>query len=422
MASQKKVVILGGGFAGLVTARHLVQRGAVGKLCEVTVIDAEPGHLYTPWLYEVATANLMDDEAGDETRKMVELNFKDVPGFKGVRFLHKKIEGIDEKTKQVKLEGKRSVPYDILVVALGAEPNYFGVPGLPENALVLKRAADGSRLQKSMRRVVEKARQGEKQKVVICGAGPNGAEFVGELAHSVRVLENKRYIEQGSVQITLVDAGKEMFTILPESLRTKAIRRFKNLGIDMRPGLRVSEVGKSSLKAFTESGKTEDMVKLSFDVCVWSAGVKVNELVGKLGLPLNDRGRINTDLTFLVQGRENVFAAGDCAAQINPNTGRPDPQSAQVAHYQANYLGENIYLLLKGKPMVPVKLPKIWHFFCALGGESGAGNLWKTKWWGYPAFVLRRLSDLRYMVKLLPWWHGLQWWWRAVWLYRRNDR
>lgn len=422
MAALKKVVILGGGFAGLVTARHLVQRRAVGKLCEVTIIDSQPSHLYTPWLYEVATADLGSQKAMVETRKTVELSFKKLPGFRGVRFIEEEIIGLDEKTKQVKLKGKRQVPFDLLVVALGAEPNYFGVPGLPANALVLKRAADGPRIQAKMRELVIKAREGERQQVVICGAGPNGAEFVGELAHSFQVLEQKGYLQPGGVNIVLVDAGKEMFTILPQPLRSKAVRRFKDLGIEMRPGLRVSEVGKNTLKAFTESGKTEDMVKISFNACIWSAGVKVNTLVESLGLPLNDRGRIVVDLQGLVQGKKYIFAAGDCAAQTNPHTERPDPQSAQVAHYQANYLGENIYRLLKGKSMQNIKLPKMWHFFCALGGEMAAGNFWKTKWWGYPAFVLRRLSDLRYFLKLLPLWFGLKWWWRAVRLYRRNDR
>src|SRR5690349_2310632 len=119
---MQKVVILGGGFAGLVTARHLVKAGVVGKLCEVTVIDASNAHVYTPWLYEAATGALRGETQATKA-KMLEMccfRYAKLPGFQHVRFVKQRIESVDVKTKHVILSGQRHVPYDVLVVTLGA--------------------------------------------------------------------------------------------------------------------------------------------------------------------------------------------------------------------------------------------------------------------------------------------------------------
>ena len=158
-AKRQKVVILGGGLAGLVPARHFVKGGVVEKLCDVTVIDAAAAHVYTPWLYEAATGALRGETSATKSEmiKMASFEYATLPGFKGVRFVQKRIQGVDLVTKQIIVEGKRLIPYDVLVVSLGAEPNYFGVPGLPENALVLKRLDDAQKIHDAIVRLLDKA-------------------------------------------------------------------------------------------------------------------------------------------------------------------------------------------------------------------------------------------------------------------------
>ena len=420
---MKKVVILGGGFAGLITARHLVKSGAVDKLCEVTVIDANAAHVYTPWLYEAATGALRGETQATK-RKMLETAsfvYADLPGFKGVRFLHKRIEGVDLNTRHVVLEGKRQVPYDVLVVTLGAEPNYFGVPGLPENALELKRLSDAEKIHDAVVRLFDVATTSQPKHILIAGAGPNGVEFVSELANSICLLGQHARIQPGSIKITLVDPSPELFTILAPSLRVRAVARLTHLGVDLKPGLRVSEVGPGFVKAFTATGKSQDAISLPADLCIWSAGVKVNSLVTSLPFLKDDRGRVVVENTFMVASHPGVFAAGDCAALINPHTGKADPQSAQVAHYQSHDLAKNILRYLKGKPMKPAHLPKRWAFFSALGGVCAAGTLGGWQFWGYPAFFLRRISDLYYFLFLLPPLRALKVWLVGVRLYHKND-
>ncbi len=421
---MQKVVILGGGFAGLVTARHLVKAGVVGQLCEVTVIDVNDAHVYTPWRYEAATGALRGETEATKVRMLNTAAFvySRLPGFKAVRFVCKRIESVDFATKHILVEGQRQIPYDVLVVALGAEPNYYAVPGLPEHALVLKQLADAHRLHDAIVRLFDQVTPHTSKYIVIVGAGPNGLEFVSELANTLRVLERDRRIPANSIKITLIDPSQTLFTILPLDLRQRAIRRLESLGIELRPGLRVSEVGRGFVRAFTTSGKSDDMLRLPADLCVWSAGVRAHSLVSSWPFAKDERGRIVLEPTYQVVGQAHVFAGGDCAALLNPHTGKADPQSAQVAHYQAHGLAQNLVRYLQGRSLKTARLPKRWAFLTALGGTTAAGTLGGVNLWGYPAFVLRRLSDLYYFMFLLPPVAAVQVWLKGVRLYHKNDR
>lgn len=420
---MKRVVILGGGFAGLMTVRNLVKAGVADRICEVTVIDMHDAHLYTPWLYEAATGALRGETQATKTRmlKATRFEFKKLPGFQNVRFVQNRISAIDLQTKHVVLENKRQVPYDVLVVALGAEPNYFGVPGLPEQALVLKQLDDAHKIHDAITRLFDIASSSQPKYIVVAGAGPNGIEFVSELANTVRTLESQHRLAAGSIKITVVDSSAELLPMLGPTSRQKAADRLRQLGIDLHLGLRVSEVGRDFVKAFTASGKSQDVVRFPADLCIWSAGVKVNALVSALPFLKDDHGRLVLENTYMVASHPGVFAAGDCAALINPYTGKADPQSAQVAHYQARDLAKNIARYLEGRPLKPARLPRRWAFLSALGGSRAVGVIGRFKLWGWSAFWLRRLSDLYYFLCLLPPMAAVKWWLEGVNLYHKND-
>jgi NADH:ubiquinone reductase (H+-translocating) len=421
---MKKVVILGGGFAGLMTARHLVRLGAVKNLCEVTVIDAADAHVYTPWLYEAATGALRGETLATKTAMLqaASLEYKGLPGFEGVRFLKKIIQHVNFDSRHIEVEGKRLIPYDILVITLGAVPNYFGIPGLPEQALNLKRLDDAQRIHDAVMTLADSATSAKPKYITIAGAGPNGIEFVCELANTVKILERHDKLEPGSIKITLIDTATEVLTILPKTLRRRAARRLTSLGVELRSGLRVSEVGKGFVTAFTQSGKSHDQVRIPADLCIWSGGVKVNSLLEDMLVMKDDRGRIVLENTCAIASYPNVFAAGDCAALINPHTGKADPQSAYAAHYYAHTLAKNVYRCLRQRPMMAIGLPKRWAFLSALGGAWAVGTMFGLRFWGYPAFVLRRVADLYYFLNLLPPFYACRVWLKGVSLYHKNDR
>lgn len=421
---RSRVVILGGGFAGLMTAHGLGKSRFAREHCEVTIVDVSASHVYTPWLYEVATAGLasLDETTRQAVESSVNLEFSQLPNFRHVRFVEKKVKGVNAESRHVLLEGDRHLPYDVLLVALGAEPNYFGIPGLPENAYTLKTASDAHRIRTAVASLVRQAKAEDPKQIVVAGGGPNGIEFVAELANSLRTLEHTGRLARGAVRVTLIDAAKETNGILPEPLRSKANRRLRQLGIKLVTGVRVSQVQKSEVHGFTETGKTTDMVQFPADLVIWSGGVKVRALVKDLPVVKDAKGRIVVERSFAVPGHPGVFAAGDCAAQKNPYTQQPDPQSAQVAHAQAHVVAKNIIRLLQGRPLSTMSFPRRWHFLCALGGQSAAGILFGVRVWGYHAYLARRLTDLRYLVSLLPFFTALRIWLRAISVFGLNDK
>lgn len=420
----QKVVILGGGFAGLVTAKRLLKARVIGSLCDVTIVDAQDAHVYTPWLYEAATCALDGETRAmkDRMLNMARLPYATLPGFSEIRFVRSLVQSIDTRLKYVNLERDRKLPFDILVIALGAEPNYFGIPGLPNNALVLKRFEDARKIHVAIERLFDVATARQPKYILVAGAGPNGMEFVSELAHTLRALEKRAKIQYGAVKIALVDPSPELFTVLPPSLRAKAVHRFEKLGVELHAGLRVAEVKTGAVRVFTATGKSTDTFELPVDLCIWSAGIKMSALIQSLPFLKDDRGRIAVENTYQVAGHPGIFAAGDCASLINPHTKKADPQSAQVAHYQAHDLAKNVVCLLEGRPLCAARLPKRWAFFSALGGRYAAGTLGGIQYSGIIAFWLRRFVDLYYFLALFPVGFAIRFWRDGVRLYGKNDR
>ena len=303
--------------------------------------------LYTPMLPEAASGTLEPRHVVVPLRMMCP----------HAELLLGRATTLDEAERRVHVvtdTGEEDVEYDQLVVALGAVPRALPIPGLSEHALGFKSLADAIHLRNHVLRRLEAAaaatdpREAERQLTfVFIGAGYAGVEALAELSDLVR--DAMRYyptLRTTPQRWVLVDAAPKILPEIPTRLGEYAADRLVKRGVDIRVSttLTSAEGGAATLS---------DGTRIETHTLVWTAGVKAHPLLSRFGLPLDDRGRIVVGPTLRVEGRDNVWALGDCARVPNEATpDHPDPPTCQHALRQARRLARN----LRGRPAA-VPLP-----------------------------------------------------------------
>jgi NADH dehydrogenase len=321
-------LILGGGFAGAYVARRLGARGA-------TIVNPENFMLYTPVLPEAAAGSLEPRHVVVPIRSMC----------RHADLLLGRAVTLDETARVVRVESETTafeVEYERLVVALGAVTRLLPVPGLARHALEFKTVADAARLRDHVLRQLELA-DGDVERAslyltfVFVGGGFAGVEAIAELSelvrHALRRYSNLHGIEPRWI---LVDSGPRILAQTPARLAGYAERRLAERGIDLRLGTKLEWLDEGA--ALLSDGSL-----IETRTVVWTAGVAPSPLLRDLGLPLDDQGRVVVDELLRVEGRERVWALGDCARVPNlADPGRPDPPTCQHALRQARRLARNL--------------------------------------------------------------------------------
>ncbi len=319
-------MILGGGFAGAYVAKLLGGSGA-------TIVSSENFMLYTPILPEAASGTLEPRHVVVPLRVMCP----------HAQLLLGHVAGLDEESRTVRVEteaGPATVSYERLVVALGATTRTLPVPGLTEHGLLFKSLEDAIRLRNHVLRRLELATAGDAERqltFVFVGAGYAGVEALAELADLVRdALRYYPSLRAVPQRWVLVDAAPKILAEIPPRLGDYASHELSRRGVEIRTSATLESV--DAHEAVLSNGE-----RIPTATLVWTAGVKPNPLLGELGLPLDERGRVVVDGTLRVEGREHLWALGDCARV--PNAATPDafdPPTCQHALRQARRLAKNL--------------------------------------------------------------------------------
>jgi NADH:quinone reductase (non-electrogenic) len=382
LAARGGTLVLGGGFAGAYVARLLGKQGS-------TIVSRENFMLYTPILPEAASGTLEPRHVVVPLRMMC----------RNSDLLLGKVQALDTSGRTVTVEtevGSFDVHYERLVVALGAVARTLPVPGLADHGLGFKSLADAIYLRNHVLRQLELADAAltaddakRHLSFVFVGAGYAGVEALAELSdllhYTVRYYPRLKDVRQRWV---LVDAAPKILPEIPRRLGEYAARELWKRGVDIRVS--------TTLEAVEEHAVTlSDGSRLETETLVWTAGVKANPLLGRLGLPLDERGRIVVDQLLRVEGMENVWALGDCAAVPNQATpGKVDPPTCQHALRQARRLAKNI----KGDPR-PYKYRMLGQV-ATLGRHKGIAEVLSLRLRGFPGWFVTRTYHL-YQLPLL---------------------
>jgi NADH:ubiquinone reductase (H+-translocating) len=346
--TRHQTLILGGGFGGAYVARLLGKRGA-------TIVSPDSAMLYTPLLPEVAAGGLSPRHAVVPLRMMCP----------HAELARGRAVALDEASRTVSVEtevGPVELEYERLVLALGAVPRVPPVPGLAEHGLGFKRVADAIHLRNHILRQLElaeadRANAERHLTFVFVGAGYAGVEALAELQQLVsdasRHYASLREVPQRWV---LVDGGPKVLAEVPDRLSEYTARLLSRRGVDLRLSTTLDSV---EADAVTLS----DGTRFDTETLVWTAGIAPNPLIGELGLPLDERGRVVVDSGLRVHDRDDVYAIGDCARVPNEATPEtPDPPTCQHALRQARRLSKT--LRGRGKP----------YKFKSLGGGATLGR------------------------------------------------
>ena len=372
-------LVLGGGFAGSYVARLLKRRGA-------TVVSRENFMLYTPLLPEAASGTLEPRHVVVPLREMCP----------HAELVLGNVRALDRERRIVRVDslaGELEIGYERLVVALGATIRTFPVPGLMEHGLGFKDLADAIALRNRVLLQLERASihpdDPSELGFVFVGAGYAGVEALGEL-HDMAQAALRSYGDLRGVpqRWVLVDAAPKILPEIPRRLGEYAARRLVKRGIEIHVGTTLESY--DGVEVVLANG-----TRVPARTLVWTAGVRANPLLGALGLPLDERGRIVVDETMRVEGSDDTWALGDGAAVVNCRTpGTVDPPTCQHALRQARRLAKN----LAGDPR-PYGYRMLGQV-ATLGRFKGIAEIPGFHLWGFPGWFVTRTYHL-YQLPLL---------------------
>ena len=340
--ARPRVLVLGGGFAGVGAARALKKADV-----DVVVVDKHDYHTFQPLLYQVATALLEPAEVGHPLRDL----FDDQ---KNTRVHVDSVTGIDLDRREVQFAEMKPLTYDYLVLGLGAEVNFFGAAGAPEHAFPMYTLADAVRLKKH---VLEKWEAADKDDslaedgalhIVVVGGGPTGVESAGALAelYNNTFAEDYPDVSKEHAKITLVEASPQLFGMFKEKLREYTKKTLEEFGVEVLLGEIVEAVEPTRVRL--KSGKV-----LEAHTLVWGAGLTASPIGRDLGVELERGNRVAAEPDLSLAGHPEVFPVGDIAWITDTKTEEVLPQLGSVALQAGEQAGENIARLVAGKETKP---------------------------------------------------------------------
>jgi NADH dehydrogenase len=341
---MKKVVIVGGGFAGLNLAKKLTGSNDF----EVTVVDINNYHFFPPLLYQVSTAFIEPSNISYPFRKLFQ-------GRQNVRFHMGSLLNVTPGGNSIKTD-TGELSYDYLVLAMGTETNFFGNQNIIDNALPMKSIDDALRIRNHILLCLEKAIRAKSlsekvslSNIVIAGGGPTGVEMSGMLAEMARNIGKKDYPEASSNvgNIFLIDGGSSLLGPMSTNAQKEAYKVLKNLGVKIQLDTLVKDYVNGEVVLST--GK-----KISTATVIWASGVIGREVDGLTKETFGKGRRIIVDEINQVTGYDNIFAIGDqCFQTSDKNYPQGHPQLAQVALQQGNALAANLKRIAHGKTTEP---------------------------------------------------------------------
>ncbi|MCR4401299.1 MAG: FAD-dependent oxidoreductase [Firmicutes bacterium] len=383
MAHKKRVVILGGGYGGIHAAQTL-DRLLGRDEAEITLIDKNDHHTLLTELHEVAGARVNEDS--------VRIPFSDIFRRSKVRVVKDTVTGIDLNKKVLRSE-TAEYPYDYLVLACGSEPEFYGIPGMAENAFTLWSLEDARKIKAQVRAMFELAvaerdpiKRQELLTFVVGGGGFTGVEMAGELAEWVPELCREFGLSPFSVTVYVIEALPRILPTLADNLAARAARAMRAKGITVLTDSPIVEVGRDEITL--KSG-----TKIRTRTVIWTGGVRTTSFLRDKGFDCKKRGRLTVNEYLQVVGHDDVYAVGDNCFFADENGELP--ALVESALQGGACAARNIAADIKGTPKRRFR-PRLHGVMVSVGSHYSVADLMGMSLWSYPATAMKHLVNLHY--------------------------
>ncbi|NLG52919.1 MAG: FAD-dependent oxidoreductase [Clostridiales bacterium] len=399
---MKRIVIVGAGYAGVLTAKKLEKRLKREKDIEITIIDKNPFHTMLTELHEVAAGRVDEDS--------IKIDLNRIFSGRRVNVRLDTVTSIDFKGKTVK--GERSeYGYDYLVLCSGSKPTFFGVHGASEHSFTLWSYEDAVLLHEHIlnmfRKAVREPDKSVRKKLLsfyVIGAGFTGVETAGELAEYVPILCEKFDIPSDEVSIYLVDTLDRVVSNLPEKLSAKVEKRLKKMGVGVILNTPLCGMGEGHI----ELREGDVCVRYNTDTVIWTAGIESSDIAGFAAgeLKSGGRGRIQVDSYLRSVDDKSVYVAGDNMYFIPEGQNEPVPQMVENCEQSAETVAHNITAELKGHELKEYK-PVFHGIMVSIGGRYGVAHVGSPgRMFSLPSFFamfVKHFINVVYFVQVSGW-------------------
>jgi len=390
MVNKKHIVILGAGYGGLRTALKLEQLLQQNADWRILLIDRYDFHQLKTELHEVAAGKISAKVAAIPILKLIKN--------KKIEFIQAEVTNIDFNQHVVSTT-RGKISYDKLVIALGSETEFFGIPGLSKQAFTLSSIDDAKHIKAHIHNMFAQAKnekdEAERQAmltIVVGGGGFTGVELATELTDYLSKLCKQFGIALNETQLVVIEAEDTILAGFDVELANRAQQVMKRKGIRLMLKTPCVSMEKNLVKLRTgENVRTRTLI--------WTGGVRTCDLVAEAGLKYGPRSRVVVNPYLESVDHPEVYVIGDNALILDPSTNRPLAPTAQLALQQAELAALNIYAEIKGAKRVRY-VPKVVGQFVSLGGRNAVGWVWKFKVTGFVAWFLKRITLVRYLYSL----------------------
>src|ERR1043166_7539243 len=401
-----RIVIAGGGFAGLYAAMHFDKRLARRADMEVTLISRENFILFTPMLHEVAAGDLYPGDLVNPLRRIL----------RHVKFIDADVQAVDLNARCVHCKAtvadrELEFEFDHLLLTLGSETNFFNMDGVRDWSVTMKNLGDAALLRNRMVALLEEATvqsddaaRRQLLTFVTAGGGFSGAETTGAVNDFVR--ENVRYypqLREELIRVVLVHPGNFILPELGEELGRYAERKSRERKVEVIKGPRVANYDGAVVTL-------SDGTSIPTATLIWTAGVKPSPVIASLHCQ-KERGRLLVNEDMSVPGVSGLWAAGDCAAipDVKSGAGKFYPPTAQHALREGVVVAENIEATILGRPLRPFRF-KMLGMLASIGHHTGVAMVFGIKfsgfiaWWFWRSVYLMKLLSQAWKLRVMASW------------------